>query len=277
MTPFRTVVLFCVLSLIDMVAIVGVLCYQVAFQQYFAWHLYPLMLNRAVELMSFICSTGLLPASYSLLQVPLSVTSIALYMTSQPYETASCVAPFAMYAVLISYQFFVALLLVKSRRDCVSERQNMERVRSVVAARRAELEASAAEQRRQEINKVRDVYVAVEMPNGEVNAMVARLCRAPPLEVPNSAGDIPPAHQEQPTPKPDPSMEAEIQPLGREGMLRSGEEVTGGRLVLDRVVSVLAREGGDESPVEGNRGENVANGQGLRREAALDGGSETPR
>lgn len=107
--------------------------------------------------------------------------------------------------------------------------------------------------------------------------MVARLCRASPLELPDTTGDMPPVHQEQPTPKPDPSMEAEIQPLGREGMLRSGEDIIRGRLVIDQVVSVLVREGGDESPVDENREVDVRSGQGLRREAALDDGSETPR
>lgn len=52
-------------------------------------------------------------------------------------------------ATLVLCQFFVALLLVKSRRDCILEGQNIERVRAVVAARIAELEASAAAERRQ--------------------------------------------------------------------------------------------------------------------------------
>jgi hypothetical protein len=44
------------------IEIVAVLCYQLFTASYFPWHLYPMMLNRAVELVAFICSRGYIPS-----------------------------------------------------------------------------------------------------------------------------------------------------------------------------------------------------------------------
>ncbi|MCO5551770.1 hypothetical protein L7F22_005273 [Adiantum nelumboides] len=50
--------LFAFLISVDLVEIVGILCYQLFTVNYFPWHLYPLMLNRAAELLSLLCAQG---------------------------------------------------------------------------------------------------------------------------------------------------------------------------------------------------------------------------
>jgi hypothetical protein len=110
--------------------------------------------------------------------------------------------------------------------------------------------------------------------------MVARLCRPPPLELSDSTEGKPPAHQEQPTPKPDSSMEAEIQPLDREGIIRGpeldwvepGDTLRMGRQALGEIARGLELEGlerpGEESVGE-DRGVGIG-GQPLRRGASLE-------
>lgn len=112
--------------------------------------------------------------------------------------------------------------------------------------------------------------------------MVARLCRPPPLELPDSTDGKPPAHQEQPTPKPDPSMEAEIQPLDREGIIRGpeldwvepGDTLRMGRQALGEIARGLELEGRPgEDTVGEDRGVGIG-GQPLRRGASLEDGHE---
>ncbi|CAK9230434.1 unnamed protein product [Sphagnum jensenii] len=116
LTHKYVVALFAFLVSVDLIEIVAVLCYQLFTASYFPWHLYPMMLNRAVELVAFICSRGYIPSLYSLAQIMLSLLSLAVYATRQPCKRYNCAAPLALYSILLSYQTFVAIMIVKVSR-----------------------------------------------------------------------------------------------------------------------------------------------------------------
>ncbi|KAG0578617.1 hypothetical protein KC19_4G037000 [Ceratodon purpureus] len=116
LTHKYVVALFAFLVSVDLIEIVGVLCYQLFTASYFPWHLYPMMLNRAVELVAFICSRGYIPSLYSIAQISLSLLSISVYAKQQPCKKYSCAAPLVLYCILLSYQIFVAVMVVKVSR-----------------------------------------------------------------------------------------------------------------------------------------------------------------
>ncbi|KAJ7527240.1 hypothetical protein O6H91_16G043900 [Diphasiastrum complanatum] len=110
------VALFAFLISVDLIEIVGVLCYQLFTASYFPWHLYPMMLNRAVELIALICSRGYIPSLYSVTQILLSLLSLAVYAKRQPCGQYSCAASLVLYSILLSYQIFVAIMVLKVSR-----------------------------------------------------------------------------------------------------------------------------------------------------------------
>ncbi|KAH7307353.1 hypothetical protein KP509_22G055400 [Ceratopteris richardii] len=66
LTPRYVIGLLAFLICVDMTQVLGVLCYQLFLGSYFPWHLYPLLLNRAVELLALLCSDGYVPSVVSI-------------------------------------------------------------------------------------------------------------------------------------------------------------------------------------------------------------------
>ncbi|EFJ34911.1 hypothetical protein SELMODRAFT_405932 [Selaginella moellendorffii] len=98
------VALFLFLVCVDLIEIVGVLCYQLFTASYFPWHLYPMMLNRAMEIIALICSRGYIPSLYSAAQILLSLLSLAVYAKRQPCGRYHCAVPLVLYSILLSYE-----------------------------------------------------------------------------------------------------------------------------------------------------------------------------
>ncbi|KAJ7513864.1 hypothetical protein O6H91_23G017200 [Diphasiastrum complanatum] len=203
--------LFAFLVCIDLIEIVAILCYQLFTARYFPWHLYPMMLNRAVEVMALICSQGYIPCQYSAAQILLSVLSMAVYAKRQPCGIYHCAAPLALYSILLSYETFVAVIVIKISRMPmanddghiianwrtfqvapipVSNDQNiqpfgLEIIRMSTSSLRARILSQVAPEATEGYidttpksptsHDVRDVIVAVQQPDGDKFA-IAKMC-----------------------------------------------------------------------------------------------------
>ncbi|KAH7307352.1 hypothetical protein KP509_22G055400 [Ceratopteris richardii] len=104
LTPRYVIGLLAFLICVDMTQVLGVLCYQLFLGSYFPWHLYPLLLNRAVELLALLCSDGYVPSVYSMAQIFLTVLSMVICIQKQPCGRFNCVAALVLYGVLLTYQ-----------------------------------------------------------------------------------------------------------------------------------------------------------------------------
>ncbi|KAI5074566.1 hypothetical protein GOP47_0010527 [Adiantum capillus-veneris] len=115
--------LFAFLISVDLVEIVGILCYQLFTISYFPWHLYPLMLNRAAELLSLLCAQGQILTAFSIAQVCLSLVSLTIFSKKQPCGRTNCIGPLIMYGILLSYEIFVTVVVMKLSKMPITDHE----------------------------------------------------------------------------------------------------------------------------------------------------------
>ncbi|MCO5567335.1 hypothetical protein L7F22_021025 [Adiantum nelumboides] len=177
LTPRYVVGLLAFLICVDMTQVLGVLCYQLFLGTYFPWHLYPLMLNRAVELLALLCSDGHVSSVYSVAQIFLSVLSMVICIQKQPCGKFNCVAALVLYGVLLTYQvqnsqIFVAVMVVKIASIPIigdDERHgNANWLEEFEGQNTGAVSASNSVFEDHDIMKeYKDVIIAVEQPDGE--------------------------------------------------------------------------------------------------------------
>ncbi|KAH7372916.1 hypothetical protein KP509_17G028800 [Ceratopteris richardii] len=127
---YRQIVgLLAMLISVDLVEILGILCYELFTVNYFPWHVYPLMLNRAAELLSQLCTQGRILAVFSIAQVFLALFSVTIFSKKQECERRNCVTPLVIYGVLMAYEILVAIVVVNLSKISIlyDEDQTMNR------------------------------------------------------------------------------------------------------------------------------------------------------
>ncbi|KAH7307354.1 hypothetical protein KP509_22G055400 [Ceratopteris richardii] len=181
LTPRYVIGLLAFLICVDMTQVLGVLCYQLFLGSYFPWHLYPLLLNRAVELLALLCSDGYVPSVYSMAQIFLTVLSMVICIQKQPCGRFNCVAALVLYGVLLTYQIFLTAMVVKiasiplvgdgERHGHANRLQQFERQNMDLGP---PLDATLEDQ--DIVKEYNDIVIAVEQPDGEKYA-IARLLK----------------------------------------------------------------------------------------------------
>ncbi|EFJ10080.1 hypothetical protein SELMODRAFT_427500 [Selaginella moellendorffii] len=214
------VALFLFLVCVDLIEIVGVLCYQLFTASYFPWHLYPMMLNRAMEIIALICSRGYIPSLYSAAQILLSLLSLAVYAKRQPCGRYHCAVPLVLYSILLSYETFVAVMVIKVSRmpmandeghiianwpsfqvsplsNAIDQRTQQPVGMPMIVLRDRESEGNGVEpsttsdgDKFHSFGDPREVIVAVQQPDGEKLA-IAKICDEQFREQPTPAATTP--------------------------------------------------------------------------------------